>query len=93
MAVTVASGWEVAAMPLAAYTGDRPGSWKFRILDFPLQPKFLIPLFARLPVSTDELRVTGVRLRPVLRNSTPNLTARFAQATKDAKEIFFYRIG
>src|SRR5471032_3181113 len=30
MAVSVASGWEVAAMPSLAITGERPGSWKSR---------------------------------------------------------------
>src|SRR5664279_2299221 len=30
MAVSVASGWEVAAMPSLAITGERPGRWKSR---------------------------------------------------------------
>src|SRR5208283_2535831 len=35
-AAKVASGCEVAAMPSQAITGERPGSWKSRLMFFPL---------------------------------------------------------
>src|SRR5512139_244710 len=34
MAASVASGWEVAAMPWQAITGERPGSWKSRLISY-----------------------------------------------------------
>ena len=32
IAASVASGWEVAAMPSQAITGERPGNWKSRLM-------------------------------------------------------------
>ncbi len=35
IAASVASGCEVAAMPFMAMTGERPGSWKSRLMSGP----------------------------------------------------------
>src|SRR5258708_36272505 len=44
MAASVASGCEVAAMPSLAITGERPGSWKSRLMRTMQSDRRIVPV-------------------------------------------------